>query len=655
MSFQPGMEIAGYRLERLIGQGGMGVVYEATQISLNRTVALKLVSPDLGQDVTFNERFRREGLLQAGLDHPHVVTVYEAGEFEGTLFIAMRMVHGSSLKALITDRELDAGRTLRILGPVADALDSAHEAGLIHRDVKPHNILVGRRDHGYLADFGLTKARDGNSLTRTGQFVGTLDYVAPEQIRGERATGASDVYAFGAVLFECLTGVVPFPKDSEAAVLYAHMADDPPKVTEVRPELPDELDRVLERAMAKDPADRHPSVVEVIDEAQRAFARKTRAAMAVPAPVERPEEAGERPPEAEVPTAPRRGPKATPSTTDLPARPAAPPLAREPAVGATPGPATAPESQPPSRSGRRSRSTALLGGGLALAAAAAGGAYAIGHSGVEPPAGSRVVDRGLVTLSAPTSWAEQQPPQKLRGLPLQHAVALQSGDRRTTLLVGRLPEPHGERLLPESFLSAVDAGKLGTNDTVRLGAVEAYRYRNVMTAQGEPVTVYAGPTTKGIVGAACISSPASEAGCERILNTLDLRSGKPRPLGLSAEYGEALNAAVRHIAAGRAETRRADGISHRRQARRYAAATRRFETARTTVLRATPSPGAERYDRNLTEALRGLVDAYRSLKLHAHRAAPAAYAKRRADARRAYRQVTSALEDLAELGYGTLD
>ena len=189
----------------------MGVVYEARQVALGRTVALKILAGTLGMDPTFKERFRHEGRIQAALDHPHIVTIFEAGEWEDSLFIAMRLVRGPNLKEMIIARELEGARTLRILRPIAEALDSAHEAGLIHRDIKPQNILVGSRDRAYLADFGLTKGIDDAGLTQTGQFVGTIDYIAPEQIRGEQATSACDIYALAAVLYECLTrrGAVP--------------------------------------------------------------------------------------------------------------------------------------------------------------------------------------------------------------------------------------------------------------------------------------------------------------------------------------------------------------------------------------------------------------------------------------------------------------
>src|SRR3954468_13223650 len=294
--------LAGYRVEGVLGQGGMGVVYEATQLSLNRTVALKLLAGQLGDDPAFRERFRREGLLQAQIDHPNIVTVYEAGNTDEGLFLAMRLVRGPNLKDMIIARELDAGRSLRILTPVADALDAAHAEGLIHRDIKPQNILVSGRDHAYLADFGLTKAPGEKSLTKTGQFVGTLDYISPEQIRGKSASKQSDIYALAAVLYECLSGVVPYPKDSGGAVLYAHMSDEPPSVTEARPDLPAALDDVIRKAMSKNPEERHQSASELMRDAEEAFSRKTRAAMTPPPPLEAPEETGIRASEVDVGT-----------------------------------------------------------------------------------------------------------------------------------------------------------------------------------------------------------------------------------------------------------------------------------------------------------------------------------------------------------------
>ena len=263
--------VAGYRIDGTLGEGGMGTVYRATQLSLERVVALKVLTAELSADPAFRERFRREGLLQAALDHPHIVTVYEAGEADGRLFLAMRMVEGPTLKELIVRRQLDDRRALRLLTQVAEALDAAHVKGLIHRDVKPQNVLVGAGDHAYLADFGLTKGHDDAGMTETGQFVGTIDYISPEQARGERATARSDVYALTAVLCECLTGQVPFVRATEERVLLAHLSEPPPRLSEVRSDLPAAMDEVVARGMAKDPEDRPASAGELMLEARRAL------------------------------------------------------------------------------------------------------------------------------------------------------------------------------------------------------------------------------------------------------------------------------------------------------------------------------------------------------------------------------------------------
>ncbi len=249
----------------------MGAVYEATQLSLNRVVALKLLAPNLSDDPGFRARFEREGQVQAGLDHEHIVPVFEAGQSEYGLFLAMRLIAGPTLKQLILDGDLDPRRSVRLLAQVAYALDAAHEAGLIHRDIKPQNILIGRGDHAYLADFGLIKAPDEARLTGTGQFIGTIDYVAPEQIQGDPATPASDCYALTGVLYECLTGEVPFPKPSEAATLHAHVMSPPPVLSQRRPDLPPALDGVIAQGMAKDPWSRPSLAAELIQAASRAL------------------------------------------------------------------------------------------------------------------------------------------------------------------------------------------------------------------------------------------------------------------------------------------------------------------------------------------------------------------------------------------------
>lgn len=280
-----GKRIAGYRVEEEIGRGGMAVVYRAHDLNLERTVALKLLAPELARDDTFRRRFAHESRVAAAIDHPHIVPVFEAGETEGLLYIAMRYVPGQDLRAL-EDREgaLAPVTAARIAIQVASALDAAHAHDLVHRDVKPGNILVAEgtdRDHPehvYLTDFGLTKkSLSLTGFTTVGQFVGTLDYVAPEQISGKPVDGRCDVYSLGCVVFEMLTGVVPFRRDDDIAVLWAQQYDPPPPLSEVRAGLPEAADTVLGKALAKAPEERYGTCLEFVAELRAALERGTRA------------------------------------------------------------------------------------------------------------------------------------------------------------------------------------------------------------------------------------------------------------------------------------------------------------------------------------------------------------------------------------------
>jgi YVTN family beta-propeller protein len=272
-----GTRLAGYRIQTVLGRGGMGVVYLAEQTGPHRQVALKLLLDPATASEAFRERFLRESELAAAIDHPNVLPVYDAGDTDGVLWIAMRYVDGIDLAALL-EREgpLAAEQALAIGGQVAGALDAAHARGLVHRDVKPANILLAVEDgavtRAYLADFGLTKRVGGaRGLTASGQVLGTIDYVAPEQVEGGPVDGRADQYALGCVLFESLTGVVPFHRDTELAVLWAHVHDPPPRIGEHRPDLPVALDDVIGRALAKAPGDRHPSCGALAAAAQAAL------------------------------------------------------------------------------------------------------------------------------------------------------------------------------------------------------------------------------------------------------------------------------------------------------------------------------------------------------------------------------------------------
>jgi YVTN family beta-propeller protein len=277
-----GTRLAGYQIQALLGRGGMGVVYLAEQTGPHRRVALKLLLDPATASEGFRTRFLRESELAAAIDHPNVLPVYDAGETDGVLWIAMRHVDGIDLAALLArDGPLEPEQALAIGGQVAGALDAAHTRGLVHRDVKPGNVLLAMEDgavaHAYLADFGLTKRIGGaRGLTVSGQVLGTIDYVAPEQVEGGQVDGLADQYSLGCVLFECLTGLVPFRRDSELAVLWAHVNDPPPRISDHRPDLPAALDEVIGRALAKTPGDRYPSCGALVAAAQAALSGAAR-------------------------------------------------------------------------------------------------------------------------------------------------------------------------------------------------------------------------------------------------------------------------------------------------------------------------------------------------------------------------------------------
>ena len=280
---KPGDEFGPYRIESVLGRGGMGTVYLATHTRLERKVAVKVIASDLAGDPEFRARFLRESQLAASLDHPHVIAIYDADEIEGVLYLAMRYVDGPSLQALLREQgALAPGDTLRIAEQIAGALDAAHAAELIHRDLKPANVLLAD-GHSYLCDFGLAKRTTSRGITQAGSFLGTVDYCSPEQIRGEPLDGRADVYSFGCVVYHCLSGELPYSRESEVAVLHAHLNDPPPPLS------PD-LDGVLARAMAKDRSERYATA--------GAFAENLREAIAGGAPAT-----------VRAPTTPRRRPR----------------------------------------------------------------------------------------------------------------------------------------------------------------------------------------------------------------------------------------------------------------------------------------------------------------------------------------------------------
>jgi hypothetical protein len=386
MSLDPavGTEVAGYRIVEEAGSGGMGVVYRAEETGLGgRPVALKLLPPALAGDPDFRARFLREMRVAAAIDHPNIVPIYRAGEDRGLLYLAMRYVHASDLRRVLeTEGRLEPGRALAILDQVARALDAAHARGLVHRDVKPGNILLappvldGDPEHVYLVDFGLARSdNDDRSIGGGGSFLGTPRYAAPEQAAGRPVDGRTDGYALGCVLYECLTGRPPFPDGSGEALLLAHLEAAPPRVTTLRPDLPPAIDQVITRALAKSPEDRFPTCRALVAAAREALlpARRPRQA-STPAPAPAPAAGAPEPPHPPVPGPPNR--------EGSPAWQAGAPVVHSPLVPGTPvpgvpapadrreGPAALEGYLPLRRPARRVRRALWISILLALASAA---------------------------------------------------------------------------------------------------------------------------------------------------------------------------------------------------------------------------------------------------------------------------------------------
>ena len=270
-----GTDFAGHRIDGFVGQGGMGIVFRATDLALGRTVALKVIAPDAAGNPIFRARFERESRVAAAIEHPHVVQIYHAGQDEGLLYLTMRYVDGTDLRRLLRrENRLDPARAVSILGQIAGALDEAHALGLVHRDVKPANVLLAQRsgrDHTYLTDFGITRRAGDEHLTRTGVTLGSVDYIAPEQAHGADVDARADIYSLACILFQMLTGSVVFDREGDLEKLWAHVHDPPRRLVALNPELPPGLQDVLDRALAKNPGDRQQSATQLAQDATAAL------------------------------------------------------------------------------------------------------------------------------------------------------------------------------------------------------------------------------------------------------------------------------------------------------------------------------------------------------------------------------------------------
>ncbi|HXO50427.1 MAG TPA: serine/threonine-protein kinase, partial [Mycobacterium sp.] len=277
MNSRVGTTFGKYKITGLLGKGGMGEVYQAYDTAKGRTVALKILSDQFSRDETFRTRFLRESRAAAILQEPHVIPIHDWGEIDGSMYIDMRLVQGQTLYDLIKLGALEPARAVSIISQIASALDAAHDERLIHRDVKPQNIIVTPADFGYLVDFGIAEAKGDTRLTMTGTHIGSFAYMAPERFLDQGVTAAVDVYALACVLYEALTGRSPFLSDSMEQVIAAHISSPPPRPSVVNPHVPASLDEVIARGMAKDPDDRYGSAGGLGRAAQRALKADRRA------------------------------------------------------------------------------------------------------------------------------------------------------------------------------------------------------------------------------------------------------------------------------------------------------------------------------------------------------------------------------------------
>jgi Protein kinase domain len=657
-----GTIVAGYRVDSVLGEGGMAVVYRATQLSLNRVVALKLLAPELGEDEGFRERFRREGQLQASLDHLHIVPVYEAGPSEHGLFLAMRLIVGSTLKELIQHGELEPRRSLRLLAQAAQALDAAHEAGLIHRDVKPQNILIGAGDHVYLADFGLIKAPDEDRLTGTGQFMGTIDYVAPEQIQGEPATAASDCYSLTAVLFECLTNEVPFPRPSEVATLHAQITAPPPRVTERRPELPAALDEVIASGMAKDPAQRPASAAELMRAAARAFATGAPPSAQPTEPTPTLQETRRSPP-------PAAGTERADTTRGYGIQPAAAvsegPAATEPTVLTRPAGDVAAEGPgragaiPPAQARRAGLGATGVGLLAVLAVAAAAAGFVLGHGGGSSGATKlpNFATAGHLQLRYPAGWQVSTASSPVPGMAFSDPVTITADRGASGVTAGEVPAGGGATLLAPGFRSRVE-GALPERQAISLGGLQSYRFDGV-TVRGlaGTLTVYAVPTSDGVATIACHQSTAAPAGftdqCARVAATLRLVDTSAYPLGPSSAYAKLLTETFAGLRTA-VTTPESDLRAARTQSAQATAAgqlAHAYDHAAAPLIAATLSPEVGDANAAVVAALHQLGAAYAAAAAAARSGSDAAYVRAGANISRAFSALRVAFKGLAQLGY----
>jgi hypothetical protein len=656
---QAGETLAGYRVEGVAGVGGMGVVYRATQMSLDRPVALKVLSSTLVGNRDFRERFRREGRHAAALDHPNIIPVYEAGESNGLMFIAMRLVDGPSLADLIATNAVTGREALRIVDAMASALDAAHEAGLVHRDIKPQNILLTRTGHPYLADFGITKGTENAGLTHSGDFVGSLNYVAPEQIDGtQEVTGAADIYALTAVLFHCLSGLYPYERESDAALMHAHLMALPPTLAEHGIAGPPALDDVFRKGMAKAPGDRYATAAELVDACRAALASVDPTVLdrapafpeagvqqtAAPAPVAHTTDADELAWSPAAPAAPAAAPAAViaPPAID----PQFPALHDATAADVKRPPAWDERPQPADDGAPNTTLMVLaVAAVLALVGAPLAG-WLLGHG--DPAPGPATVRSSALTLEHDPSWSAGGSP--IAGLDLAQPVALRRADG-VRLAAGRLAqfEPGFDPVPPG--LRKRFSGRT-RDSTIRLGALTAARHAAGLDTGGR-LWLALVPDSEGWVAVACEGPGADRASaCPAVAASVQIHGTTAVALGPDGDIATQIGAAIADLNSARtsaaAGLRSASLQARAHAANRLAAAHRR---AAATLAGLKTRPQERPLVTALASALRAQSPSLRRLALATTRRRRGDYDAAVRAVRRQERRIRAATRRLRSIGY----
>jgi serine/threonine-protein kinase len=623
----------------------MGHVYEAENIKLERRLAFKVLPAwRIKEDPSLLQRFERERTVQGKLEHPNIVTVFDAGEEEGDLWIAMQLISedGRSLRTLLGDDEPEAlppQLAIDLLAPIAAALDYAHDpkqGKRTHRDVKPENILLDDDDRPYLTDFGITKALGDPRLTTTGGGIGSPAYMSPEQSQGKDIDVGVDVYSLAVVLFECLTGTLPFVAHDRVDLAIAHRHQERPDASERKKSLPRSIDPILRRGMSADPEARPKGAGVLIEDARKALLEgndesPARSRAVVPVPIVK-----DPPPPSPPKTVRQRPPRAKAEGASEEAR----------------------EKVAAKRRDNASRRRALL----ALAAIVlAVGALALGASMSESPQAPEpvAVDTGELRLRAPAGWKLDRDEPAIGGLALEEPANLEpppeSDERGVTISAGMSPA-RGATLLPPAYRSQLGKGTHRTS--VSLGPLQAYRYEGLSApGSGEAVVAFVAPTSRGVATLACRMADGERrlaAGrCGRVASTLRLEKGVVYPLGPSAAMAGALRGRIDRLAQRRAKAR-SMLASVGESAKQGAAAddlADAFRDAARGLASLSVSPQSAAGRDAVVAALRSARDAYKRLGTAARKELAGRYRAAASSVKAAERAVNERLRELRGLGY----